>query len=43
MIDEMTTNLRPTEALLYTPPDGFEIVPMPGPDEPVVGYDMEDE
>lgn len=34
-LDETLTNLRPGEALLYTPPNAFEIVPMPerGDDE----------
>lgn len=32
-LDEMLTNCQPGEALLYTPPDGFEIVPMPERDD----------
>jgi hypothetical protein len=32
-LDETLTNLRPGKALLYTPPNAFEIVPMPECDD----------
>jgi hypothetical protein len=32
-LDEMLTNCQPGEALLYTPPNAFEIVPAPESDD----------